>query len=47
MCVYDQIIYLNIAKKGINIFALKGFLRGGTMLQKMLSYAPDFPLHIV
>ena len=26
---YDQIVYQNIVKKGINIFSKKGFLGGG------------------
>ena len=31
----DQIVYMNIVKKGINIFLIKGFLRGGgTMLPR-------------
>ena len=27
-CVYDRIVYLNIVKKGINIFSKKGFCKG-------------------
>ena len=34
-CVYDRIVYLNIVKKGINIFSKKGghnVAKGGTII---------------
>ena len=34
VCIYDRIVYLNIVKKGINIFPKKGFLKGGAMLPR-------------
>ena len=52
-CVYDRIVYLNIVKKGINIFSKKGghnVAKGGAHNfshppTQMLSYAPgDVPL---